>query len=74
LDAGFAYVDNPESIWEILSTALEAQQLDEVVLIDFPNSRVRERTFTRKALLQQSWMFWRKPKKRSWQDLVGATK
>jgi len=74
LAGGFTFVDNPESIWEILSTALEAQQLDEVVLIDFPNGHVRERTFTRKALLQQSWMFWRKPKKRSWQDLVGATK
>jgi len=72
LDAGFAYVDNPESIWEILSTALEAQQLDEVVLIDFPNGHVRERTLTRKALHQQSWMFWRKPKKRSWQELVGT--
>ena len=72
LDAGFAYADNPEPIWEILSTALETKQLDEVILIDFPDGDVRERTFTRKVLHQQSWMFWRKPKKRSWHDLVGA--
>ena len=71
LAGGFAFVDNPEPIWETLSTALEAQHLDEVVLIDFPDGHVRERTLTRKALHQQSWMFWRKPKKRSWQELVG---
>ena len=71
LAGGFAFVDNPEPIWEILSAALEAQKLDEVVLIDFPDGHVRERTLTRKALHQQSWMFWRKPKKRSWQELVG---
>jgi len=72
LAGGFAFVDNPEPIWEILSAALEAQKLDEVVLIDFPDGHVRERTLTRKALHQQSWMFWRKPKKRSWQELVGT--
>jgi len=71
LAGGFAFVDNPEPIWETLSTALEAQHLDEVVLIDFPDGYVRERTLTRKALHQQSWIFWRKPKKRSWQELVG---
>ena len=74
LAGGFAFVDNPEPIWETLSTALEAQHLDEVVLIDFPDGHVRERTLTRKALHQQSWMFWRKPKKRSWQELVGTKK
>ena len=72
LAGGFTFVDNPEPIWEILSAALEAQKLDEVVLIDFPDGHVRERTLTRKALHQQSWMFWRKPKKRSWQELVGT--
>jgi len=72
LAGGFAFVDNPEPIWEILSAALEAQKLDEVVLINFPDGHVRERTLTRKALHQQSWMFWRKPKKRSWQELVGT--
>jgi len=71
LAGGFTFVDNPESIWEILSTALETQKLDEVVLIDFPDGHVREKTLTRKALHQQSWMFWRKSKKRSWQELVG---
>ena len=74
LDAGFTFVDNPEPIWDILSTALETQELDEVILIDFPGGHLRERRFTRKALHQQSWMFWRKPKKRSWQELVGITK
>ena len=72
LEAGFADTDDPEPIWGMLSTALENKQLDEVILIDFPNGRFRERTFTRKSLHQQSWMFWRKAKKISWQDMIGT--
>ena len=72
LEAGFAYTDDPESIWGMLSIALENKQLDEVILIDFPNGRFRERTFTRKSLHQQPWMFWRKAKKISWQDMIGT--
>ena len=46
LAGAFAWLDQPEIIWPLLSKALIDKQLDELALIDFSNGKVRERIFT----------------------------
>jgi hypothetical protein len=66
----FAWLEHPETIWPTLSSALRNQQLDEVLIIDFPNGKVRQRHFTLKDLDKKSWAFWKKAEPLSWQAII----
>ena len=68
----FAWLDQPELAWPKLSQALQEKQLDEVLIIDFPNGNTRERIFTAKDLNQKSWAFWKKAKPLTWKEIIQA--
>jgi hypothetical protein len=70
LSGSFAWLDHPEQIWPQLSNALADTKLDEVVVIDFPNGKVRERTFTAKGLHKKSWAFWKKSAPLTWEEIT----
>jgi len=44
--------------------------LDEVLLIDFPKGRVRERVLTTKDLYRKSWAFWKKTEPLTWKEII----
>ncbi len=69
LVGSFAWLDQPETAWPLLSTALEDKQLDEVVIIDFVKGKVRERVFTAKDLNKRSWAFWKKAEPLTWKEI-----
>ena len=66
----FAWVDNPEIIWSQLANQLANKELDEVLIIDFPNGNVRERKFTLSDIQKKSWMFWKNSELLTWNDLI----
>jgi hypothetical protein len=68
----FAWLDHPESAWPALSTALSNKELDEVLLIDFPKGKARERIFTAKDLNQKSWVFWKKVEPLTWKEIISS--
>lgn len=68
----FAWLDHAQTVWPQLSAALLDKQLDEIVIIDFPNGKVRERLFTAKDLTKKSWAFWKKAEPLSWHDITQA--
>ena len=69
LGGTFAWLEQPDLVWPQLSTALIDKQLDEVLIIDFPKGKVRERTFTAKNLHKNSWMFWKKKVPLTWKEI-----
>ena len=72
LAGGFAWFDQPESIWPTLKQALQDAILDEIILIDFPKGQIRKRVITSKNLHKKSWMFWRQGQPISWQEISQA--
>jgi hypothetical protein len=68
----FALLTQPESIWSDIQSALNNKQIDELILIDFPNGKTRERIFTAKDLHQKSWAFWKKSAPLSWKDITAS--
>ena len=66
----FAWLDQPQHAWPQLSAALFNKQLDEVVIIDFPGGKVRERTLTARDLSKKSWAFWKKAEPLTWKDIT----
>ena len=72
LAGAFAWLDQPETIWPVLSKALADKQLEELVLIDFPNGKMRERIFTAKDLYKKSWAFWKKTEPLTWKEIVSS--
>jgi hypothetical protein len=68
----FAWLDNPESVWPILSAALSNKELDEVLLIDFPKGRARERVFTARNISKTSWTFWKKAEPLTWKEIISS--
>ena len=70
LAGAFAWLDQPETIWPVLSKALADKQLEELVLIDFPNGKMRERIFTAKDLYKKSWAFWKKAEPLTWKEII----
>ena len=70
LAGAFAWLDQVQNIWPQLSAALLDKQLDEVVIIDFPKGKVRERTFTAKNLSKKSWAFWKKAELLTWKEIT----
>ncbi|MBU3557024.1 hypothetical protein ICN18_05210 [Polynucleobacter sp. Ross1-W9] len=72
LAGAFAWLDQAQNIWPQLSAALFDKQLDEVVIIDFPKGKVRERIFTAKDLSKKSWAFWKKAEPLTWKAITQA--
>jgi hypothetical protein len=70
LSGTFAWPEAPESIWPLLKDALSNKQLDELLIIDFPNGKTRERKITAKDLHPKSWAFWKKTEPLSWKDIL----
>ena len=70
LSQTFAWLENPEEIWPLLSQALLEKRLEEVLVIDFPSGKKRERIFTSKNLNKPSWQFWKKSEVLSWQEIA----
>ena len=70
LAGAFAWLDQLQLAWPELSTALQSKQLDEVVIIDFPKGKVRERIFTTKDLNKKSWAFWKKAEPLTWKEIT----
>lgn len=70
LDDTFAWLENPAEIWPTIRSALLNKELDEVLLIDFPHGRVRQRSITIKDLHKKSWVFWKKTEPLTWQEIV----
>jgi hypothetical protein len=68
----FAWLDNPESIWPTLSSALKNQELDEVLIIDFPKGKTRERLYRAKDLSKKSWAFWKKIEPLTWKEVMSS--
>ena len=72
LSGSFAWIDQPQLAWPQLSKALQDKLLDEVLIIDFPNGKKRERIFTAKDLYKKSWTFWKKPEALTWKEIAQA--
>jgi hypothetical protein len=72
LAGAFAWLDQPETIWPVLSKALADKQLEELVLIDFPNGKMRERIFTARDLYKRSWAFWKKAEPLTWKEIIAS--
>lgn len=70
LDGAFAWVSNPELLWPQLTDQLINKRLDEVLIIDFPAGRLRERVFTSRDIQKRSWIFWKKTQALEWSDLI----
>ena len=68
----FAWLENPQSVWPTLTTALSNKELDEVLLIDFPQGKARERIFTAKNLSKTSWAFWKKAEPLTWKEIISS--
>mgnify|MGYP006274841823 FL=1 len=70
LSRTFAWPDNPAEIWPLLCQALLEKCLEEVLIIDFPAGKKRERVFTSKTISKSSWLFWKKSEVLSWQQIT----
>ena len=68
----FAWLENPESAWPVFSAALNKKELDEVLIIDFPKGKTRERIFTAKDLNKKSWAFWKKAEPLTWKEIISS--
>ena len=66
----FAWLEQGETIWPALRTALLNKELDEVLIIDFPKGKTRERIFTVKDLNKKSWIFWKKSEPLTWKEII----
>ena len=70
LSGSFAWLEQPQLAWPQLSTALLNKQLDEVLIVDFPKGKIRERIFTAKDLNKKSWAFWKKAEPLTWKEIA----
>lgn len=72
LVGAFAWLDEPQLAWPQLSTALMNKELDEIVIIDFPKGKIRERILTAKDLNKKTWAFWKKTDLLTWKEITQA--
>lgn len=72
LSNAFAWVDEPASLWPMLSEALTDSRLTELEIIDFKKGEVRRRILTNRDLYKTSWAFWKKSLPLSWKEIVQA--
>jgi len=68
----FAWLEQPAALWPVLTAALINNELDEVLIIDFPNSKARERIFRSKDLSKKSWAFWKKAEPLTWKEIISS--
>jgi hypothetical protein len=66
----FAWFEQAEALWPVLSAALLNKELDELCIIDFPKGKNRERVFTAKDLSKKSWMFWKIYEPLTWKEII----
>ena len=72
LGNGFAWLDQPKSVWDKLKAALLRGELDEIEIIDFPNAQPRSRILKAKDLHKKSWVFWKKSEPLTWQEITSS--
>lgn len=72
LAGSFAWLDDPATLWPTLYQALSEKQLDELLIIDFPNGKKRERLLTTKNLQKKSWMFWKTSEPLTWKEIISS--
>ena len=72
LQNAFAWIDQPESVWDRLRETLLNKKLDEIEIIDFPKGQVRHRIFTGKDLNKKSWVFWKKSEPLTWSAIIST--
>ena len=72
LQNAFAWIDQPESVWDRLRETLLNKKLDEIEIIDFPKGQVRHRIFTVKDLNKKSWVFWKKSEPLTWSAIIST--
>lgn len=70
LHGAFAWLDQAELIWPTLCEALSNDQLHELLIIDFPKGKKRERLFTAKNLIKKTWRFWKKAEALTWKEII----
>ena len=70
LGNAFAWLENPAEVWPLLSKALIDKKLQEILIIDFPKGKKRERIFTAKDLHLKSWAFWKKTEPLTWKEIA----
>ena len=68
----FAWLEQPAALWPVLTAALINDELDEVLIIDFPNGKARERIFRGKDLSKKSWTFWKKAEPLTWKEIISS--
>ena len=68
----FVWSERPDTLWPHLQQALEQKQLDEVLIIDFPHGKTRERIFTAKSLNKKTWAFWKKTETLTWKEIISS--
>ncbi len=68
----FAWLEQPEILWPDLYQALQKKKLDELLIIDFPNGKKRERLLTTKDLHKKSWVFWKKVEPLTWKEIISS--
>jgi hypothetical protein len=66
----FAWLEDSIAVWPTLSTALLNQELDEILIIDFPKGKTRKRILSAKNLHKKSWAFWKKAEPRTWKEII----
>ena len=66
----FAWLDQAETFWPVLRTAILNNELDELCIIDFPKGKTRERVFTAKDLSRKSWKFWKNAEPLTWKEII----
>lgn len=69
---GFAWVDQPKNTWDLLKNAVMNKELDELEIIDFPKGKARHRIFKAKDIYPKSWVFWKKSKALTWQEIISS--
>jgi hypothetical protein len=68
----FAFFNQPKHIWSDLYQAVMDQKI-ELEIIDFPahlKSQARQRYFSKNDFSQSKWIFWKKNRMPTWQDML----
>lgn len=70
LAGAFVWSYQPELFWPKICASFTHHQIDELMLIDFPNGKLRERIFSEKDLYKKSWAFWKTKELLPWSEVV----
>lgn len=70
LAGAFVWSNQPELFWPKICASFAHHQIDELMLIDFPNGKLRERIFSAKDIYKKSWAFWKTKELLPWSEMV----